>query len=447
MGKNYYEVLGLEKGASDEDIKKAYRKMALKFHPDKNKDEDAEEKFKAIGEAYEVLSDKQKRNAFDMYGEKGVKSPSGSYKKGNADPFDLFKNFFNGSDPFSTMFGDSFASSFHQHHHAHHAHHGLHHPHASLFNSHPFFRSSGTGSSIFNDLANGSPTTTSTSTCTSAGGDPIIIKKTVVGGDGSIRTEMRFRSTSTSSNEGKVESTESSFKRQQSEPISASSQASKQNLANKERHINEIPELGNPQNITRNKTPIKSPDINIPICRESTESSNKKSQISSPKMSHSNSTQSSEIPTDVTENIPETNSTKEDMEKSATQKTRQSLLQHDNENTKLLVKDEDEFNTESKTDESTSAKTEEQEAHINITDTNELSRMDSDLIEDISTPVTEESKKEDSITKDHDIGKIGSETFVQKLQTHDTLLPKTESGGKSEPVMPTWREYFGIGIK
>merc|ERR1712106_774143 len=116
-----------------------------------------------------------------------------------------------------------------------------------------------------------------------------------------------------------------------------------------------------------------------------------------------------------------TNSMKEDMEKSATQKTRQSLLQHDNENTNLLVKDEDEFNTESKTDESTSAKTEEQEANINITGTNELFRMDSDLIEDISTPVTEES-----ITKDHDIGKIGSETFVQKLQTHDTLLPKNE---------------------
>merc|ERR1711892_1390293 len=175
-----------------------------------------------------------------MYGEKGVKSPSGSYKKGNADPFDLFKNFFNGSDPFSTMFGDSFASSFHHHHHAHH---GLHHPHASLFNSHPFFRSSGTGSSIFNDLANGSSTTTSTSTCTSAGGDPIIIKKTVVGGDGSIRTEMRFRSTSTSNNEGKVDSTKTSFKGQQSEPISAVNQ----HLANKEKHSDQVPEQDIPQ--------------------------------------------------------------------------------------------------------------------------------------------------------------------------------------------------------
>merc|ERR1712128_285286 len=167
-------------------------------------------------------------------------------------------------------FGDSFASSFHQRHHAHHAHHGLHYPHASLFNSHPFFRSRGTSSSIFNDLANGSSTTTSTSTCTSAGGDPIIINKTVVGGDGSIRTEMRFKSTSTSSNEGKVESTESSFKSQQSEPISANSQAVNQHLANKEKQSDQVPEQDIPQNFSRNKTPIKSPDVNIPICREST---------------------------------------------------------------------------------------------------------------------------------------------------------------------------------
>ena len=73
MGKNYYEILGISKGASEEDIKKAYRKMALRFHPDKNKEADAEEKFKAIAEAYEVLGDKQKRDAFDLYGDKGVK--------------------------------------------------------------------------------------------------------------------------------------------------------------------------------------------------------------------------------------------------------------------------------------------------------------------------------------------------------------------------------------
>ncbi len=54
MGVDYYKVLGLEKGASDDDIRKAYRKMALKYHPDKNKSPNAEEKFKQVAEAYEV---------------------------------------------------------------------------------------------------------------------------------------------------------------------------------------------------------------------------------------------------------------------------------------------------------------------------------------------------------------------------------------------------------
>ena len=57
MVKNYYKILGVNKTATDDDIKKAYRKMALKFHPDKNKEPDAEEKFKEIAEAYEVLGD------------------------------------------------------------------------------------------------------------------------------------------------------------------------------------------------------------------------------------------------------------------------------------------------------------------------------------------------------------------------------------------------------
>lgn len=73
MAKDYYKTLGIQKGASDEDIKKAYRKLALKFHPDKNKAADAEEKFKEIAEAYEVLSDKKKRDVYDKYGEAGLK--------------------------------------------------------------------------------------------------------------------------------------------------------------------------------------------------------------------------------------------------------------------------------------------------------------------------------------------------------------------------------------
>ena len=71
MGKDYYKILGISKGAADEDIKKAYRKQALKWHPDKNKAANAEEKFKEIAEAYEVLSDPKKREIYDQYGEEG----------------------------------------------------------------------------------------------------------------------------------------------------------------------------------------------------------------------------------------------------------------------------------------------------------------------------------------------------------------------------------------
>ena len=72
MGKDYYKILGISKGAADEDIKKAYRKQALKWHPDKNKAANAEEKFKEIAEAYDVLSDQKKRDIYDQYGEEGM---------------------------------------------------------------------------------------------------------------------------------------------------------------------------------------------------------------------------------------------------------------------------------------------------------------------------------------------------------------------------------------
>jgi DnaJ-class molecular chaperone len=80
MAKDYYKTLGIQKGASDEDIKKAYRKLALKYHPDKNKAADAEEKFKEIAEAYEVLSDKKKRDVYDKYGESGLKGSECRHK-------------------------------------------------------------------------------------------------------------------------------------------------------------------------------------------------------------------------------------------------------------------------------------------------------------------------------------------------------------------------------
>lgn len=71
MGKDYYKILGITSGSNEDEIKKAYRRMALKFHPDKNKDPNAEEKFKEIAEAYEVLSDPKKRVIYDQYGEDG----------------------------------------------------------------------------------------------------------------------------------------------------------------------------------------------------------------------------------------------------------------------------------------------------------------------------------------------------------------------------------------
>ena len=75
MGKNYYSTLGVDRHSSEDEVKKAYRKLALKYHPDKNKQPGAEERFKEIAEAYEVLSDPDKRAAFDRHGE-GSGGPS-----------------------------------------------------------------------------------------------------------------------------------------------------------------------------------------------------------------------------------------------------------------------------------------------------------------------------------------------------------------------------------
>ena len=69
MNKNYYDILGLTKSASDADIKKAYKKMAMQYHPDRNKgDKKAEEKFKEVNEAYQVLGDKEKKGNYDQFG-------------------------------------------------------------------------------------------------------------------------------------------------------------------------------------------------------------------------------------------------------------------------------------------------------------------------------------------------------------------------------------------
>ena len=91
--RDYYEVLGLKKGASEAEIKKAFRKMAMKYHPDKNPgDKDAEEKFKEINEAYAVLSDPEKKEKYDKFGHAGV-DPNAGFGGGGAGGFGGFGGF------------------------------------------------------------------------------------------------------------------------------------------------------------------------------------------------------------------------------------------------------------------------------------------------------------------------------------------------------------------
>lgn len=104
--RDYYEVLGLQKGATKDDIKKAYRKMAIQFHPDKNPgNKEAEEKFKEATEAYEILSDDQKRSAYDQFGFAGVEGMGGGqqgYSSAFRDFEDIFGDF---SGIFDSFFG------------------------------------------------------------------------------------------------------------------------------------------------------------------------------------------------------------------------------------------------------------------------------------------------------------------------------------------------------
>lgn len=118
MGKDYYKILGITKTAKDDDIKKAYRKMALQFHPDKNKSPGAEDRFKEIAEAYEVLSDKEKRTLYDQYGEEGLSGgvPGSGAAGANGqqftyqfqgDPRETFAQFFGASNPFGVFFSNA----------------------------------------------------------------------------------------------------------------------------------------------------------------------------------------------------------------------------------------------------------------------------------------------------------------------------------------------------
>lgn len=107
--RDYYEVLGVPKGASKDDIKKAYRKLAVKYHPDRNPDDSkAEELFKEASEAYEVLSDDKKRQAYDQFGFAGVEGMGGGGGGGAQDFSSAFRDF---EDIFGD-FGDIFGSFF-----------------------------------------------------------------------------------------------------------------------------------------------------------------------------------------------------------------------------------------------------------------------------------------------------------------------------------------------
>ena len=105
--RDYYEILGVSKSSTADEIKKAYRKVAMQFHPDRNPgDKEAEEKFKEAAEAYEVLSDQDKRGQYDRYGHAGVNGRGGGGAHGmNMD--DIFSNFGDifGDDIFGSFFG------------------------------------------------------------------------------------------------------------------------------------------------------------------------------------------------------------------------------------------------------------------------------------------------------------------------------------------------------
>jgi len=124
---SYYDVLGIEKTSTEQEIKKAYRRLALKWHPDKNPNNkvDAEKKFKEISEAYDVLSDKEKRKVYDLYGKDGLSGGQRSYEDFNdydmghdghfhfhmRSPEEIFREFFGTDDPFASFFGVSSRNS------------------------------------------------------------------------------------------------------------------------------------------------------------------------------------------------------------------------------------------------------------------------------------------------------------------------------------------------
>jgi curved DNA-binding protein len=116
MSKSLYEILGVSENATQEEIKKAYRKLARKYHPDVNKDKEAVEKFKEINAAYEVLSDKKKKDEYDLYGDQmfgGQNFHDFAKQQGgvNVDLDEILRNIFGGGGGGSSPFGSRFSSS------------------------------------------------------------------------------------------------------------------------------------------------------------------------------------------------------------------------------------------------------------------------------------------------------------------------------------------------
>lgn len=140
--RDYYEVLGLKRSASDRDIKRAFRKLALKYHPDKNKDPGAEETFREMAEAYSVLSDEEKKKKYDMFGHgafdgQGSASPDGFSFGGNGFNFDdFFKQFDDELFHFSSASSARSHSRAQEHHHHNSNHHNFNH---HSFGSHQQF--------------------------------------------------------------------------------------------------------------------------------------------------------------------------------------------------------------------------------------------------------------------------------------------------------------------
>ncbi len=112
--RDFYEILGVNRSSSQEEIKKAYRKVAIKYHPDKNPgDKSSEEKFKEAAEAYEVLSNPDKKQKYDRFGHDGLRGGTGGFSGGGMNVEDIFEQFgdiFGGGSPFDSFFGGGSSS-------------------------------------------------------------------------------------------------------------------------------------------------------------------------------------------------------------------------------------------------------------------------------------------------------------------------------------------------